>query len=116
MPIWIRAAPRSSCLAVDDVTLRFMVFLSRKLTGVSRGRLFRYNRFRRLGRARRQERNLDDAVFYYAFGLFKVGEVIQQIYNRYKQGLTKDERFAHLIHGVRIVCDQALNSIQTGKL
>ncbi|HEY6558153.1 MAG TPA: phosphotransferase family protein [Polyangiaceae bacterium] len=66
--------------------------------------------------AEKSGRNLDDAVFYYAFGLFKVGVVIQQIYYRYKQGLTKDERFAHLIHGVRIVCDQALNSIQTGKL
>jgi aminoglycoside phosphotransferase (APT) family kinase protein len=66
--------------------------------------------------AEKSGRNLDDAVFYYAFGLFKVGVVIQQIYYRYKQGLTKDERFAHLIHGVRIVCDQALSSIQTGKL
>jgi aminoglycoside phosphotransferase (APT) family kinase protein len=61
-------------------------------------------------------RDVSDAVFYYAFGLFKVGVVIQQIYYRYKQGLTKDERFAHLILGVRVVCDQALRSIETGRL
>jgi aminoglycoside phosphotransferase (APT) family kinase protein len=66
--------------------------------------------------AQQSGRNVDDAVFYYAFGLFKVGVVIQQIYYRYKQGLTKDERFAHLIHGVRIVCDQALHSIETGQI
>ncbi|HMJ10003.1 MAG TPA: phosphotransferase family protein [Polyangiaceae bacterium] len=66
--------------------------------------------------AEKSGRNLEDAIFYFAFGLFKTGVVIQQIYYRYKQGLTKDERFAHLIWGVRVVCDQAQSAIQTGKL
>ena len=34
------------------------------------------------------------SLFYYAFGLFKIAVIAQQIYYRYKQGLTKDERFA----------------------
>jgi aminoglycoside phosphotransferase (APT) family kinase protein len=66
--------------------------------------------------AEKSGRDAGDGVFYYAFGLFKTGVVIQQIYYRYQQGLTKDERFAHLIHGVRIVCDQALHAIEQGHI
>ena len=32
--------------------------------------------------------------FYLAFARFKVAVIIQQIYYRYAQGLTQDERFA----------------------
>lgn len=39
-----------------------------------------------------------DPVFYYVFGCFKVGVIGQQIYYRFKKGLTKDPRFAGLIH------------------
>ncbi len=34
--------------------------------------------------------------FYLAFARFKVAVIIQQIYYRYAQGLTQDERFAVL--------------------
>jgi aminoglycoside phosphotransferase (APT) family kinase protein len=37
-----------------------------------------------------------DMVFYLAFARFKVAVIIQQIYYRYAQGLTQDERFATL--------------------
>jgi aminoglycoside phosphotransferase (APT) family kinase protein len=37
-----------------------------------------------------------DMVFYLAFARFKVAVIIQQIYYRYAQGLTQDERFADL--------------------
>jgi aminoglycoside phosphotransferase (APT) family kinase protein len=33
-------------------------------------------------------------VFYLAFARFKVAVIIQQIYYRYKEGLTQDARFA----------------------
>ena len=36
-------------------------------------------------------------LFYYAFGLFKTAVIVQQIYYRYVQGFTKDERFASSI-------------------
>jgi aminoglycoside phosphotransferase (APT) family kinase protein len=50
--------------------------------------------------------------FYYAFGLFKTAVVIQQIYYRYKQGLTKDERFALFGAGVVALCEQAARAIE----
>src|SRR4029077_18653571 len=39
-----------------------------------------------------------DPVFYYAYALFKIAVIVQQIYARYKQGLTQDARFAGLIN------------------
>ena len=49
----------------------------------------------------RSGRPVGNPVFYYAYGLFKIAVIVQQIYARYKQGLTRDERFARLIHLVR---------------
>ncbi len=46
--------------------------------------------------AEKTGRDLSHIVFYYAFAMFKVGVIIQQIYYRYFHGLTKDERFAAL--------------------
>jgi aminoglycoside phosphotransferase (APT) family kinase protein len=40
-------------------------------------------------------------VFYHAFGLFKIAVIAQQIYFRYRKGLTKDERFARLGEAVQ---------------
>lgn len=42
--------------------------------------------------------SIDDMLFYYVFGCFKVAVIGQQIYARYKKGLTKDPRFGALIH------------------
>lgn len=39
-----------------------------------------------------------DKIFYYVFGCFKVGVIAQQIYARFKKGVTQDPRFAALIH------------------
>jgi aminoglycoside phosphotransferase (APT) family kinase protein len=61
-------------------------------------------------------RDVSNVLFYYAFGLFKTAVVIQQIYYRYKQGLTQDERFAPLILGVRILCDRAIEAIEAGRV
>src|SRR5258707_7855483 len=41
-------------------------------------------------------RDVSNIVFYYVFALFKVAVIIQQIYYRYHQGLTRDARFAAL--------------------
>lgn len=41
-------------------------------------------------------RDVSDTPFYYAFGLFKVAVIAQQIYARHVQGLTADPRFAKL--------------------
>lgn len=37
-----------------------------------------------------------DPLYYYAFGLFKVATIVQQIYARYRRGTTADARFAKM--------------------
>ncbi len=49
----------------------------------------------------RSGRAVANVVFYYAYGLFKIAVIVQQIYARYQQGLTQDARFAGLINLVR---------------
>lgn len=39
---------------------------------------------------------VNNPVFYYVFGLFKIAVIAQQIYFRYKKGFTKDKRFGLL--------------------
>ncbi|MCI0693294.1 phosphotransferase family protein [candidate division KSB1 bacterium] len=51
--------------------------------------------------AQKSGRDIPHVVFYYVYGLFKIAVIVQQIYSRYKQGLTHDKRFAPLIHVVR---------------
>lgn len=41
-------------------------------------------------------KEMGSPVFYFAFGLFKLAVIIQQIYGRYKKGHTQDARFANL--------------------
>ncbi len=54
--------------------------------------------------------------FYYAFALFKTAVVAQQIYHRYKQGHTKDERFAMMIMGVHVLANEAWRVAQESGL
>jgi aminoglycoside phosphotransferase (APT) family kinase protein len=46
-------------------------------------------------------RDPGDMIFYLTFARFKVAVIIQQIYYRYAQGLTKDERFAVMPERIR---------------
>jgi aminoglycoside phosphotransferase (APT) family kinase protein len=55
-------------------------------------------------------------VFYYAFGLFKTAVIAQQIYYRFAKGLTKDARFAAMIHAVRGLSAQARATIDRGAI
>lgn len=64
--------------------------------------------------AEKTGRDLDDFDFYYCFGLFRLAVIAQQIYNRYYRGITRDERFAFLIGGVRILEKIALKVIEHG--
>lgn len=60
--------------------------------------------------------DLSNIVFYYVFGLFKVGVIAQQIYKRFSQGFAKDPRFAGLIHVVEAAGKMAEKSIRTEKI
>lgn len=55
-----------------------------------------------------------NVLFYYAFGLFKTAVIIQQIYYRYVQGFTKDERFAHFNKQVAALAQEARRVIDEG--
>jgi aminoglycoside phosphotransferase (APT) family kinase protein len=66
--------------------------------------------------AERTGRDPGNVVFYYAFGLFKIGVIVQQIYARYRKGLTQDPRFAGLILVVQACGNQAAKAIETNRL
>lgn len=61
-------------------------------------------------------RDVPNLAFYYVFGLLKLAVIVQQIYYRYKRGLTKDERFAPLIFIVEALGVKALETIETGEV
>ncbi len=52
-------------------------------------------------------RDLSRIVFYETFARFKVAVVIQQIYFRYVQGQTQDERFRNLDVLVAVLAEEA---------
>jgi aminoglycoside phosphotransferase (APT) family kinase protein len=55
-------------------------------------------------------------AFYLAFARFKLAVIVQQIYYRYHQGLTKDERFASMPDTVRMLLRASLHGAQTGRI
>ncbi len=59
---------------------------------------------------------IDDILFYYVFGCFKLAVIAQQIYARYKKGLTKDPRFAGLIYVVNACADNAKNAVKFNRI
>ncbi len=61
-------------------------------------------------------RNVDNMVFYLAYAYFKTAVIAQQIYYRYHQGLTKDERFAFFIEATKILLRAAVRTIETERL
>lgn len=63
--------------------------------------------------ASKSGRDLDQIVFYYVFGLFKIAVIAQQIYYRYNKGLTSDPRFANLNKASELCCNLAWKAIQT---
>lgn len=65
-----------------------------------------------------ERRNLpeQDMLFYFVFGTFKIGVIAQQIYKRFKAGLTKDPRFGALIFVVNAAGDTARKAIESGKI
>lgn len=62
------------------------------------------------------EIDLSNILYFYVFGLFKNAIIIQQIYARYKNGLTQDPRFANLIHGVKALMQKAYKSVLDNKM
>ncbi|MEO8449732.1 MAG: phosphotransferase family protein [Gemmatimonadota bacterium] len=66
--------------------------------------------------ARASGRSVDHLVFYYAYGLFKLGVVVQQIYARYARGFTTDVRFATMNRMAGVLARQAERAIGAGRV
>ena len=60
----------------------------------------------------RSGRSIKDLIFYYAFGLFKIAVIVQQIYYRYHHGMTANPKFAQLNQATRLFCLMAWQAIQ----
>jgi aminoglycoside phosphotransferase (APT) family kinase protein len=59
---------------------------------------------------------IPEMLFYYVFGLFKIVVIAQQIYKRFKEGHTQDQRFASMIHGVRTISTTAARAIEVHRI
>ena len=57
-----------------------------------------------------------DMTFYLAFARLKVAIIIQQIYFRYAQGLTQDERFAAMPKRIKSLLRASLQCAQSGRI
>ena len=55
-------------------------------------------------------------LYYYAFALYKLAVVAQQLYRRYKDGLTTEARYAPMLEGVRAVSSAAIVAIEKGRI
>jgi aminoglycoside phosphotransferase (APT) family kinase protein len=59
---------------------------------------------------------MDNPVFYYAYGLLKIAVIVQQIYFRFRKGLTKDSRFADLGRLIKACGIQAQRAIEKKRI
>jgi aminoglycoside phosphotransferase (APT) family kinase protein len=64
----------------------------------------------------RSGRKIEQPLFYFVFGIFKLAVIVQQIYYRFHQGHTTDERFAHLNFVVQMLAEGARDRIQAGSI
>ena len=61
-------------------------------------------------------RDIKNLTYYFAYGLFKIAVIAQQIYYRFKHGYTKDPRFASLNKVSALCCNTAWNAIQKDRI
>jgi len=61
-------------------------------------------------------RNIDNLIFYYAYGLFKIAVIAQQIYYRFKHGHTSDPKFAYLNKASELCCNTAWQAIKKNRI
>ncbi len=66
--------------------------------------------------AQKTDRDVSNMVFYLVFARFKIAVIVQQIYYRYHQGLTHDERFATMPHRIKLLLRAALQTAETGAI
>jgi aminoglycoside phosphotransferase (APT) family kinase protein len=57
-----------------------------------------------------------DPLFYYVYGMVKIGVILQQIYHRYRQGDSQDPRFARLGGAVEACGLMAREAMSKGRI
>lgn len=60
--------------------------------------------------------DVNNIIFYFAYGLFKLAGVVQQIYFRYHKGFTKDKRFANMNHFAAALGSMAALAIEKERI
>ena len=66
--------------------------------------------------AERSGIQIDNYDFYYAYGLFRLAGIVQQIYYRYYHGQTQDKRFASFVQMNALLEQMSLKLIRTSSL
>jgi aminoglycoside phosphotransferase (APT) family kinase protein len=66
--------------------------------------------------AQKTGRDVSNMAFYLVFARFKIAVIVQQIYYRYHQGLTHDERFATMPQLIKLLLRAALRTAETGTI
>ena len=94
----------------DGDELKAVAFGPTRLPGSDTRRRLAERYVERSGRA------VHDLDFYYCFGLFKTAVIVQQIYYRFRKGLTRDPRFAPLGAAVKVLARQAERYLGRGEL
>jgi aminoglycoside phosphotransferase (APT) family kinase protein len=61
-------------------------------------------------------RDGSNVLFYYAFALFKLAVITQQLYKRWVDGLTKEDRYSGMLIGVRALATTALLAVDKGRI
>jgi aminoglycoside phosphotransferase (APT) family kinase protein len=64
--------------------------------------------------AQKTGRDVSEMAFYLVFARFKIAVIVQQIYYRYHQGFTHDERFATMPQRITLLLHAALRTAETG--
>lgn len=66
--------------------------------------------------AKKSGRPINNLIFYYVFGLFKIAVIAQQIYYRYHHGLTSDPKFAQLDKAAELLCTMGQQAISKKRI
>ena len=61
-------------------------------------------------------RDGSNVLFYYAFALFKLAVITQQLYKRWVDGLTKEERYSGMLLGVQAIATTAMLAVDKGRI
>jgi aminoglycoside phosphotransferase (APT) family kinase protein len=61
-------------------------------------------------------RDISDIAFYVVLARFKLAVIVQQIYYRYSQGLTKDDRFVAMPERIKMILRACWLTAETGRI